>query len=254
MLAEFRALRIPLILVNQFPSQVAPQVMKCTGTQLAFNQTEREERETVADAMLFGDQDYEEIARLLPGQAYLFAEGYHRAHRIRTPDVGAQLKLKTPPTAEQVAALVRDDCWFQEEQARRAGDVLLRLSAAIERYELQAERTFRQLEQLPERQTALARIVSPAARVEAVRKLVASLDRTCNSITTTVEHLTRGTFAEAQALIIPTGERWAHLESQRLTLLRSCEENIQPRARRMKDYVDRQVAQLRRGVFQEEER
>ena len=253
MLAEFRALRIPLILVDQLPSQVAPQVMKCTGTKLAFLQTEREERETVADAMVFGDQDYEEIARLLPGQAYLFAEGYHRAHRIRTPDVGAQLKLDAPPSAEQLTALMRDDCWFQEGQARRAGDVLLRFRSAIDRYGQQKERAHHQVEGLLQQRAALGRITNAAARLEACRELAATLRRTGNRITAAFERLKRGPCAEARTLIVPSGKREAQLEEVRQSQLHEFEELTEPQASQLKDRVDRSVALLRRGVFQEEE-
>lgn len=253
MLAEFRALRIPLILVDQFPSQVAPQVMKCTGTTLAFNQTEREERETIADAMLFGDQDYEELARLLPGQAYLFAEGYHRAHRIRTSDVGAQLNFPVPPDRDRVLALVRNDCWFQEEQARRVLDVLTRFSSATIRYRREMEQTYSQIRHLFEQRPIPAAGSGATARLEACRDLAATLQTTCGRTDAIFQGLERGIVVEAQSLIIPADRRWAHLESERQCLLQSFEEDIRPKARRLQEYVDGQVALLRQGVFQKEE-
>ena len=64
MLAELRSLGIGIVIIDQLPSAIAPQVIKNTATKLAFRQVDREDRETLGSAMLFRDYEFEDIARL----------------------------------------------------------------------------------------------------------------------------------------------------------------------------------------------
>ena len=77
MLVEFRALEVGMIIVDQHPSAVAPEVVKATGTKLAFRQVAEEDRLDLGASMLLGDLEVEEIARLKPGEAYFYTEGLH---------------------------------------------------------------------------------------------------------------------------------------------------------------------------------
>jgi len=203
--------------------------------------------------MLFGDLEYEEIARLLPGQAFLFSEGYHRAHRIRTPNVVRLLNLARPPDTDRLASLVRDETWFQEAAIRRAADVLMRFRSGSDRCTRRLESARSRMAGLLQRRTALARITDTTQRLKSSRELAAILGRTGDRITAAVERLQRGPCTEARSLLISPGQRAEQLETLRQSQLKEFDEVVGPQARRLLDFVDRTVAQLRRGVFQEEE-
>lgn len=119
MLAELRALGVSIVIADQHPSAIAPEVVKSTGTKLAFRQVATEDRETLGGAMLFGPIEMEEIARLRPGEAYLFTEGYHGPRRIRTPNVRAEQGIPEPPVGDGILPFLRDDPWFVEATRAR---------------------------------------------------------------------------------------------------------------------------------------
>jgi len=119
MLAEFRALGVGLIIVNQLPSAVAPDVVKNTGSKLTFREVDNEDREILGGAMLFGPIENEEVARLRPGEAYFITEGYFGPCRIRTPNLHADLQLPLPPVGDALLPYLIDDPWFAQAAAAR---------------------------------------------------------------------------------------------------------------------------------------
>jgi hypothetical protein len=132
MLAEFRALGVPVLIVDQLPSAVAPEVIKNTATKMAFRQVDAEDRETLAAAMLFGPLETQEIARLTPGLGYFHTEGYHRARLIRTRNLKDELDIPSPPVGKAILPYLQDDEWFQKISAVRAAEDLNLLHKEID--------------------------------------------------------------------------------------------------------------------------
>jgi len=62
MLAELRALGVATVVVDQLPSAVATEVIKNTGSKLAFRQVAMDDREGLGATMLFGPLEMEDIA------------------------------------------------------------------------------------------------------------------------------------------------------------------------------------------------
>jgi DNA helicase HerA-like ATPase len=83
MLAELRALGVGIIIVDQTPSVVAPEVIKNTTTKLIFRLQHEADRKVVGASMLMGSLAMEELGYLNPGEAFLFTEGYREPRRIR---------------------------------------------------------------------------------------------------------------------------------------------------------------------------
>jgi hypothetical protein len=135
MLAELRALGVSIVVVDQLATALAPEVVKNTGSKLTFRQVDAEEREILGDAMLFEDVEMAEIARLRPGQAYLYTEGYYGPRRIRTPDLKSDLDLPLAPSNSELAGCIRRESWFREAALARAGDELPRLARALDRFD-----------------------------------------------------------------------------------------------------------------------
>ena len=84
MLAELRALGVGVIISDQTPSAIAPEIIKLTGSKLTFRLVDNEDREAIGAAMLFGQDEMDNIARLHPGEAYLFTKGYYAPRLINT--------------------------------------------------------------------------------------------------------------------------------------------------------------------------
>jgi len=82
MLAEVRALGVGMIIVDQLPSAVAPEVIKNTATKVTLRQQDKNEREVLGASMLMDPMENEDLGRLKVGEAFIIAEGYHKPRRI----------------------------------------------------------------------------------------------------------------------------------------------------------------------------
>lgn len=117
MLAEFRALGVGIVIIDQHPSAIAEDVIKSTATKVCFRQTWKDDRDTICSATLGSPSDHEELARFLPGQALLSAEGYSSPCRIKTVDIREAWQLPALPVAEAILPYLVQDSWFQKETA-----------------------------------------------------------------------------------------------------------------------------------------
>ena len=135
MLAELRALGVAIIIADQYPSALAPEVIKGTGTKVTFHELDTADRDILAGTMLLGPIEHEEAARLRPGEAYLFTEGYFGPRRIRTPNLHADLSLPRPPLGRAILPYLQDDAWFTEAAQARIATELEQLRGEMDRFD-----------------------------------------------------------------------------------------------------------------------
>ena len=121
MLAELRALGEGIIIADQLPSAVAPEVVKNTGTKLAHRLVSNEDRKDLGGAMLLGDTEIEEIARLKPGEAYFYTEGLHLPRRIRCLNANVYLELTDFVGSDTIALRMASEDWFIKNMVARIG-------------------------------------------------------------------------------------------------------------------------------------
>lgn len=154
MLAEMRALGLGIIIVDQTPAAVSPQVVRNTNLKIAHRTVAREDRETLADAMLMHPAHAELLGRLVPGQAYIYADRFFRPHLIRSPlripDVPIALSagspaVGTPVLDDELIEWLGKQNWYREAVIARSGE----LDAATE--------------------TALMAVTNLRAKIEAAR-------------------------------------------------------------------------------------
>ncbi|MBN2590806.1 MAG: ATP-binding protein [Sedimentisphaerales bacterium] len=119
MLAELRSLGIAIIILDQLPSGVAPQVVKNTASKVVFRQVDNTDRNIIGGAMLFNDVDMAQIARLRPGQAYFHTEGYYSPQIVVTPHLKKEWNIPEPPVGVQILPYLKDDDWFVEAVSNR---------------------------------------------------------------------------------------------------------------------------------------
>lgn len=135
LLVEFRALGVSVIILDQHPSRVAPEVVKATTTHIAFRQTYESDREEIGRAMLFGPLELEEIARLKTGEAYYYTEALHGPRRIKTEDIHSKMDLDKPVLREEIIPFIDSDDWFIEGARDRAITELIQLKEAMDAYD-----------------------------------------------------------------------------------------------------------------------
>jgi len=150
MLAELRALGEGIIIADQLPSTVASEVVKNTGTKLAHRLVSNEDREDLGGAMLLGNAETEEIARLPVGEAYFYTEGLHRPRRVHCLNANAYLKLGDFPETNEIVGSIQKEEWFIDGCVKRAIALRRQLSATMDETRKMAQqkrRSFLELSQ-----------------------------------------------------------------------------------------------------------
>lgn len=74
LLAEVRKYGEGLIIVDQIPNKLAPEVLKNTNTKIIHKILARDDKEAVGDTMLMNDKQKEFLSALEPGHAIVFSE------------------------------------------------------------------------------------------------------------------------------------------------------------------------------------
>lgn len=119
MLAELRALGIAIIIVDQLPSAVAPEVIKNTTTKIALRQPDKEDREVIGASMLLKPTEIEDLARMDTGEAFLFTEGYYNSRRIQTINLHEMFDFSIPIENQRIIPYIKDDEWYREAAIKR---------------------------------------------------------------------------------------------------------------------------------------
>lgn len=98
MLAEIRAYGEGIIVAEQIPTKLVPDVIKNTALKVVHRLPAHDDRHQVGAAMnLDGDQS-REVVSLRPGVAAVFADGMDRPLRVRVPlGEGREAELPGPP-------------------------------------------------------------------------------------------------------------------------------------------------------------
>lgn len=123
MLAEVRALGQGLIIADQIPTAVAPEVIKNTGIKAINRIVSMDDRDTIGMAMLLDPLQNEDLARLNPGQGYIYMEGMPKPlkfigddpRKVKLSDGDQQFDVTTmpPPTESELVRILAKVDWFK---------------------------------------------------------------------------------------------------------------------------------------------
>lgn len=119
MLAEMRALGEGIIIADQLPSAVAPEVIKNTNVKLAHRTVSGDDREILQQSMLLTGTQSEELARSNPGDAYLFMEGVYKPVRIKEPDTKSIYGIEEPPSDDELVKCIEGKEFYQRAIANK---------------------------------------------------------------------------------------------------------------------------------------
>lgn len=105
MLAEIRAYGQGLIVVDQIPAKLAPDVIKNANLKICHRLVAADDRKQVGGCMNLTEPQERFLSTLEPGQAVAFREGREQAFLIAVPNHALHLRYheSTPGTAEIVA-------------------------------------------------------------------------------------------------------------------------------------------------------
>ncbi|MCX5674661.1 MAG: hypothetical protein NTX87_06600 [Planctomycetota bacterium] len=243
MLAEFRALGVSVIIVDQLPSAVAPEVVKNTGSKLTFREVDNEDREILGGAMLFGPMENEEIARLRPGEAYLFTEGYFGPCRIRTPNLHADLQLPLPPEGDALLPFLVEDPWFAQAAAARAAAEANRLRIEMNRFEERRIAVIREAQALVNERTKVLQCTDRARCLEALSQ---KAQRLRNRLQFAFSVFHRDAYRRLLPEIPAGVSIDAHIQAQCLDLTQRFDVTVRPGTERVLKMLDRLVKECKR--------
>jgi uncharacterized protein len=85
MLAEIRAYGEGIVVAEQIPAKLVPDVVKNTALKVLHRLPAHDDRQVVGAAMNLDDDQSREVVSLPPGEAAVFADGMDRPLRIRVP-------------------------------------------------------------------------------------------------------------------------------------------------------------------------
>lgn len=83
MLAEIRKYGESLIIVDQIPEKLSPEILKNTNTKIIHKIFSRDDKSTVGDTMSMNDQQKEFLSNLKTGEAIIFSQGWQKAVQVK---------------------------------------------------------------------------------------------------------------------------------------------------------------------------
>ncbi|MFI0484651.1 ATP-binding protein [Actinomadura sp. 9N215] len=98
LLAEIRAYGEGLIVAEQIPSKLVPDVIKNTAVKIVHRLPAKDDRDAVGATMNITDAQSRFLVTLTPGEGAVFADGMDYPHLIRMPD-GSHLENAAAPVA-----------------------------------------------------------------------------------------------------------------------------------------------------------
>ena len=104
-LDEVRAFGEGLVVVDQMPSKLVPDVIRNSGLKVVHRLTAEEERTIVGGAMALNEAQTRALSSLPAGQAVVYTDGSVNACRVCVPDhAGREGYLRDSPSQAEVRA------------------------------------------------------------------------------------------------------------------------------------------------------
>jgi len=138
MLAEMRALREGIIIADQLPTAVAAEVVKNTNIKIAHRLVAADDRKDIGQAMLLDGSQTEEIARLNPGESFLYMEGWYRPRPVKIPSENSakeKLKIQSSIDGSQLKTFIQQHFWYLEAQRTLLNSAIAEHSRICEIYQ-----------------------------------------------------------------------------------------------------------------------
>lgn len=241
MLAEMRSSGTGMIILDQLPSAIAPEVTKNTGTKLSTRLTDLEDREVLVGATAGGPVELEELVRLQPGQAYLHTEGYFGPRRIRMPNPEADWNLPPPPVGKAILPYLSGDPWFVEAANERAAMELNHLRESMDLFDKTHARILTRTSQLLAAHSRALSDGSSTQHSSLLVKLAQEARDLRQAMESALRSFRRDTYEPLMGAPPPTGVLSEHLAALRRQLVERFESASSPAAQACVRVLDRLI-------------
>jgi len=241
MLAELRALGVMIVIVDQFPSSIAPEVIKSTASKLAFNQVAKTDREELAAAMLLGQTATEDLARLKTGEAFFFTESYDKARKLITINLHEKLDLEMPPLNGRILTYIEHDDWFVQSALERSLCELTQLREEMDRFDEVRLKYISEFASLLALRPQILNEREPAVKSQKLQGLRRNCHQVKQSITSSYRRFLRDSYKRYHSSVeykgkdSMTGEMRDDLENR-------LESIIEPDIKKSLDMIDRFIS------------
>ena len=249
-LSELRSLEVAIGIIDQLPSTVASEVIKNTGTKLAFRQVSAQDRQDLGATMLFGDWEFEEIARNVPGELFFYTEGFYRPVKVKGIDITKKFDFDKEILAEKIKLYIQEDQWFQNAALERDLQGLTRLREGMDDFDRKRLSLIRELAALRQRFAyiiANPRSVGRAKHLETLKAQTLEIQRDLNA-------LHRIFFKNVYKKRLPSLEQQmseSNLEEFRRHLGDRYELIIQPDLKGAQDHIELFLAEINHSLRKE---
>jgi len=105
MLAEIRSYGVGLIIADQSPRKVGIDVVALTDMKMAFRLVEATDKQILADSTSMSEVQTQRLAKLKPGEAFLFFNKLDEPEEVVTPDYRLENKISISLKDEDIAKL-----------------------------------------------------------------------------------------------------------------------------------------------------
>ncbi len=116
MLAEIRKYGESLIIVDQIPGKMAPDVLKNTNTKIIHRIFAQDDKEAVGNTMALDSDQKRFLSSLLTGQAVIFSDGYEKAILVK---IEKQSDTSKAPLEDAELTQAVMDYYRQEQEKGR---------------------------------------------------------------------------------------------------------------------------------------
>lgn len=83
MLAEVRKYGESLIIADQIPEKMTPEILKNTNTKIVHKLFDKDDKEVIGNTMMLSDEQKGFLANLVPGRAIVFSQGFRKAVQVQ---------------------------------------------------------------------------------------------------------------------------------------------------------------------------
>lgn len=118
MLAEVRALREGIVIADQLPTVMAPEVIKNTGLKIGHRITAEDDRSLLGSTMSANGTQLEQMATFLPGEALITFEGLLRPFKAQICQWEDGLASYDSPSNTELSQIMRNYPGYKSVLAR----------------------------------------------------------------------------------------------------------------------------------------
>lgn len=139
MLAEVRALREGIIIADQLPTAMAPEVIKNTNIKLIHRLTSIDDRQLIGSTMSASGIQLEHVAVYRPGEALMSYEGLQRPFELRVQEQKGH-GAETPNDDELYEIMIQKPAFFKlaQEEEHLKWEALKEKVKSLKRKEVEA--------------------------------------------------------------------------------------------------------------------